>query len=120
VDFNLEMQKVVESVEHSLACCLIGFHGIGVGAYVKPDAELDIELMGAELSGLLSQLRHSATVRETGEPDEFFYSSEKCRMIFRVVTPDYFIALALGSEGLTGKARHKLKILSSGIKDELL
>ena len=120
MDFNLEMQKVVESVEDSLACSLVGFDGICVGTYIKPNAVLDTELMGAELSGLLSQLRHSSTVQETGEPDEFFYSSEKCKMLLRVITPDYFVALAIGPEGLVGKARHKLRLLSAGIKDELL
>jgi len=120
VDFNLEMQKVVESVEHGLACSLVGFDGISVGTYIKPDTAIDTELMGAELSGLLSQLRHSSTVQETGEPDEFFYSSESCKMVFRVITPDYFVALAVGPEGLVGKARFKLKLLSAAIREELL
>ena len=120
MDFNLEMKKVVDGVEHSLACSLVGFDGICVGTYIKPDAALDTELMGAELSGLLNQLRHSSTVQETGEPDEFFYASDKFKMLFRVITPEYFVALAIGPEGLVGKARYKLNLLSAAIKAELL
>jgi len=120
VDFNSEMQKIVEKIDHGMACSLIGFDGIAVGSFRKPDEKVDIEMMGAELSGLLNQLRRSSTAQEFGEPDEFFYSSDDIKVVFRIVTHEYFVALVMGPQGLVGKGRYLLKLADAGLKKELL
>jgi len=114
------MKRMVEHLDHAVACSLIGFDGITVGSYSKPDVELDSELMGAELSALFNQLRHSSTAQQSGEPEEFFYGTERFKVVFRVVTPDYFVALVLDEGGLVGKARYKLRLMEPGLKEELL
>jgi predicted regulator of Ras-like GTPase activity (Roadblock/LC7/MglB family) len=111
---------VVNQVDGALACSVMGFDGISVETYQKDEAG-ELELNGAwvEYANLLTQLKNAADVLKTGAVTELSVNSEKVLTIIRLVSPEYFLVLALKAEGNYGKGRYVLRITAPKVRAEL-
>lgn len=117
--FRESIKKMVDRVDGSLAGILMGFDGISVEAYTRPNAETDIQTVGMELSHVITQVRKAADLLEVGTLDEVTLRADKLVVVVRVVDPEYFLAYALRPDANFGKARYVMRVVAPQIKSEL-
>jgi len=109
----------MERLDHSLACMLMGFDGIQVESVIRPETDLDLELMGAEISAIVNQLRQAAFISQFGTTKEFVLRSDQTTILLSVLTIDYFLALVMGPDAHVGKGRFLLRSIESELIREL-
>lgn len=120
MSFRAHLESVVSQVDGALACSVMGFDGIAVETYQKDEAaELDLGSAWVEYANLLTQLRHAAELLKTGAVQEVSVNSEKVLTLIRLVSPDYFLVLALRAEGNYGKGRYVLRVTAPKVRAEL-
>jgi predicted regulator of Ras-like GTPase activity (Roadblock/LC7/MglB family) len=120
MSFRAHLESLVTKVDGALAASIMGFDGIPVETH-PPEAPPDLELSTAwvEYGNLLSQLKSAAEVLKTGPVQEVSINTEKVLTVMRLLTPEYFLVLALKPEGNYGKARYALRIAAPMVKTEL-
>lgn len=116
--FEERLKTAVGTVRGGEAAILMGFDGIPVDSY-GIDEGLDIETFGMEFSVVLKEVRKAAELLETGSALEMTVSTERLCTVLRVVSDDYFIAMALSPAGNIGKARYVLRMLAPDFRSEL-
>lgn len=117
--FQESLKRLVVETEGGLAGLLMGFDGISVDSYVGNSMPSDIQTVGMEFSFILSQVRKATEILELGGLTEFTIRAEKLTVIIRVLTPEYFLALAIQPDGNLGKGRYLLRILGPQFQAEL-
>jgi predicted regulator of Ras-like GTPase activity (Roadblock/LC7/MglB family) len=120
MSFRTHLESVVNQVDGALACSVMGFDGISVDTFQREEAA-DLELGGAwvEYANLLSQLRQAAETLKTGTVTEVSVNSDKVLTLMRLVSPEYFLVLALRADGNYGKGRYILRVTAPQIRAEL-
>ncbi len=122
--FREHLESVVNTVEGSVVCSLMGFDGIAVETY-QPDNRIEqagaIELPSAliEFGNVLSQLKGIASTLKTGSVDELSVNSEKIATVMRMVNQEYYVVLAMLPEALIGKGRYALRLAAPKLAKEL-
>jgi len=118
--FLAHLEAVVNQVPGALACSVMGFDGIPVETHQSDDAvEMDLQSSWVEYANVLSQLRGAADSMRTGAVAEMAVSSEKVVTLMRLVSPDYFLVLAMRPDGNYGKGRYVLRVTAPKVKAEL-
>ena len=118
--FLAHLEAVVNQVPGALACSVMGFDGIPVETHQSDDAvELDLQTSWVEFANMLSQIRGAAEGLRTGAVSEVAVSSEKVITLMRLVSPEYFLVLAIRPEGNYGKGRYVLRVTAPKVKAEL-
>lgn len=119
--FREHLQDVCQGVDGALACSLMGVDGIEVDTHVAGDAEVEVDVKSLliEYSGLFRGARDAAGALEAGGVAEFSVSTDKICTVARMVSPEYFMAVALRPEGNLGKARYLLRITVPKVRSEL-
>lgn len=120
MSFLPHLESVVSSVDGAVACSVMGFDGIAVETH-QADAANDLELQTAwvEFANVLTQLKTAAEQLKTGAVQEVSIQSDNVHTLMRLVTPEYFLVLALKPEGNFGKGRYALRIAAPKVKAEL-
>ena len=117
--FNDVIRKAVEETPGAVAGLIMGSDGISLAYHTRPDAEIEMEVVGIEYAGLLSEVRKVSEILESGEVQEVTVSTDRYVVIMRNVTPEYFLALALVPQGNIGKGRFMLRIQGPEVRKEL-
>jgi predicted regulator of Ras-like GTPase activity (Roadblock/LC7/MglB family) len=117
--FQEELKRLVSDTEGGLAGLLMGFDGIAVDSYAAPGSTVDITTVGMEFSFILGQVRKAAEILEVGGVNELAIRAENLTIIIRVVTKEYFVALAIKPEGNYGKGRYLLRVVTPKLQTEL-
>lgn len=117
--FQENLQRIVDNVEGGLAGLLMGFDGIAVESYTRDPGAMDIQTVGMEFSFILTQVRKAAEALEVGGVQEIAIRAEKLSIIIRVLSTEYFLALALGEGGNFGKGRYLLRVVAPKLQAEL-
>src|ERR1700744_4856564 len=120
--FQAHLKRLLEETDGGVAGLLMGFDGIAVESFSSADAEgpaKDVNTLGMEFSFILSQVRKAAEILELGGVHEVTVRCEQLTLLFRVVSKDYFIALAIRSEGNFGKGRYLLRLVTPQIQAEV-
>jgi predicted regulator of Ras-like GTPase activity (Roadblock/LC7/MglB family) len=117
--FREHLQAICRGCEGALACSLMGVDGIEVDTHVQDGGDLDVKSLLVEYSGVLRSAREAAAAHEAGGVDELAISTEKLQAVVRLVTPEYFMVLALTPGANTGKARYLLRVTAPKLKAEL-
>ena len=118
MSFRHHLEGVCQGVEGSVACSLMGVDGIEVETHVVPGRSLDKSLL-VEYSGMLRNARDAAIEHEVGGVSEFSVNTDRLVTVARVVSPDYFMIVAMTPGGNSGKARYLLRITAPKVKAEL-
>jgi predicted regulator of Ras-like GTPase activity (Roadblock/LC7/MglB family) len=122
VSFVDHLTSVVNSVDGAIACSLMGFDGISVETFQSTklnSAGIDMPNTWVEYANVLGQLKAQVEVLKTGNVSEISVNTEKIVTIMRMVTPEYFVVLALTPNGNYGKGRYALRIAAPKLAKEL-
>ena len=120
MSFLTHLESVVNQVDGAIACSMMGFDGIAVETHQKDEAgELELSNVWVEYANLLKQLQGAAELLRTGAVSEVSINTEKVLTLMRLVTPEYFLVLALRADGNYGKGRYVLRVTAPKVKAEL-
>ncbi len=118
--FREHLQEIVRGVEGAVACSLMGADGIEVDTYVAGGgSDVDVKSLLVEYSSVLRSARDAAELHQAGGISEFSVNTDKLITVARLVSPEYFMVVALKPEGNYGKARYLLRISAPKVRSEL-
>ena len=117
--FREHLQEVCRGVDGAISCSLMGMDGIEVDSHVQADAGIDVQSMVVELTGILRTAREAAEAHQAGGLAEFSVGTDRLLTIGRLISPDYFMVVALQPGGNQGKARYLLRITAPRVLAEL-
>ena len=117
--FREHLQEVCRSCDGAVACTLMGVDGIEVDTHVEGTEEVDVKSLLVEYSGVLRSAREAAEAHEAGGVGEISITTEKLQAVARIVSPEYFMVVALTPEGNIGKARFLLRVTAPKLRAEL-
>jgi predicted regulator of Ras-like GTPase activity (Roadblock/LC7/MglB family) len=119
MSFREHLEEVCRSVDGAVACSLMGVDGIEVETHVQDGGEVDLKSLLVEYSGVLRSAREAAEAHEAGGVAELAISTEKLMAVARIVSPEYFMVVALTPDGNVGKARYLLRVTAPKLRSEL-
>jgi predicted regulator of Ras-like GTPase activity (Roadblock/LC7/MglB family) len=108
--FQQLLKEFVDRTEGGIASVLMGFDGIPVEQYVKEDADVNVESIGMEYGVVLNQIRQAAEMLEIGDAREVAIQAAQVTTVIRLLSDEYFVALAVKPDGNFGKARYLLRV----------
>jgi predicted regulator of Ras-like GTPase activity (Roadblock/LC7/MglB family) len=86
---------------------------------VQSGGEVDVKSLLIEYSGLFRNAREATEAHEAGGVSELSIATDKILTVARLVTPEYFMVVALKPEGNFGKARYLLRVTAPKLRSEL-
>ena len=104
------LENVLERTEGSLGALIMGTDGIAVEKVLGEagmDANLDVA--AAEFTSLVRSAQRAGTDTGLGGLRELVISLEGAVMLMRLLSRDYFVVLALNSQGNIGRGRFELR-----------
>jgi predicted regulator of Ras-like GTPase activity (Roadblock/LC7/MglB family) len=119
MSFREHLEDVCRSVDGAVACSLMGVDGIEVDTHVQDGGEVDVKSLLVEYSGVLRSAREAAEAHEAGGVAEIAISTDKLMAVARIVSPEYFMVVALTPDGNVGKARYLLRVTAPKLRAEL-
>src|SRR3954462_2094697 len=120
MSFLSQLEAVVSQVDGALACSVMGFDGIAIETHsLEGHDELELTNTWVEFANVLTQVKSAAELLKTGAVSELSINSEKVITLMRLVSPEYFLVLALKPEGNYGKGRYVLRLAAPKVKAEL-
>src|SRR5574341_1366487 len=97
----------------------MGFDGRRIETHEVSESDgMDIKNMLIEFSGIINQIRQAAEMLQTGKVSEVSINTERILTIARLLTPEYFVVLALKPEGNYGKGRYVLRVAAPKLQAE--
>ncbi len=117
--FREHLQDVCKRVEGAIACSLMGVDGIEVDTHVADGGGLDVKSLLVEYTSVLRSAREAAEAHAAGGLSEWTVTTDKLTTVARLVSPEYFMVVALKPEGNYGKARYLLRVTAPKVKSEL-
>lgn len=120
--FRESLEHICRSVDGALAASIMGFDGIAVETHeaAPPDpGGVNVGSAMVEYSNIFGQIRSAAEHLQAGDASEVTIRTEKLAAVARVISPDYFVAVALAPDGNLGKARYALRVGAGRIAAEL-
>ena len=108
--FKEMLESVIDRTEGSLGALIMGTDGIAVEK-VLGEAGLDanLDVAAAEFTSLVRSAQRAGNDTGLGGLRELVVSLESAVMVMRLLSRDYFVVLALNSQGNIGRARFELR-----------
>ena len=79
----------------------------------------DIEAVGMEYSVVLKGVQRAGEMLDTGQTSEVSVQTERLTTVVRMLTDEYFVALAVAPGGNVGKARFVLRTSAAKLLENL-
>ncbi len=123
--FTEHLEKIVDRVGGGIGAVIMGLDGIAVETYIREKDGIDINIIGMEFSFILTQVKkaakilHSPPTMRIGEVDEIVIKAEHLTLVIRMLSEEYFLAVALQPTGNFGKCRFLLRLTAPKIISEL-
>ena len=108
--FKELLESIVERTEGSLGALIMGTDGIAVEKVLGEagmDANLDVA--AAEFTSLVRSAQRAGNDTGLGGLRELVISLEGATMLMRLLSRDYFVVLAMSSQGNLGRGRFELR-----------
>ncbi len=108
--FKQALEIILERVEGSLGALIMGSDGIHVER-VLTDAGQDgnLDVAAAEITSLIRSAQRTGSDTGLGELRELILLYADFAVLVRTLSADYFLILALDSEGNIGRGRFELR-----------
>jgi predicted regulator of Ras-like GTPase activity (Roadblock/LC7/MglB family) len=87
----------------------MGMDGIAIGENIV-DPSCSIQTVGIEYASAIKSIQQASESLEAGEVQEVLINTLTGVFILRLITNEYFIAVALGPDGNYGKARYMMRL----------
>ena len=117
--FKEILQDLVERTEGGVAGLLMASDGIAVDQYSSADGVIDNESIGMEYSVELKGVQRAAEMLYAGETKELSVQTERLTTVVRMLSDEYFVALAVEPGGNVGKARYLLRTSAPALIENL-
>lgn len=103
--FAETLKKLVDHVDGGIAAVIMGLDGIPVETYVRQSDKVDVTTVAMEFSFILGQVRKAGDSLAVGNLEELSVKAQRLLLVCRMISPQYFVAIAIAPEGNFGKAR---------------
>jgi predicted regulator of Ras-like GTPase activity (Roadblock/LC7/MglB family) len=115
------LRKIVEATPGAKGAILMGFDGISVEQWVKPEfaAEMDIESMAMEFSFRFLELRDAADSLEMGAVQDITLKAQYGTVLVRVLSKEYFVTVVLSDASNMGKGRWLLRSHAKALSSDI-
>ena len=113
--FTETLKKVVDNVDGGMAAVVMGLDGIPVESYIKQADRIDVNTVAMEFSFILGQVRKAADSLTVGSLEELSVKAQRLTLVCRMISPQYFVAIAMAPEGNFGKARYLVRMASPAL-----
>lgn len=113
------LRKVVDNVDGGIAAVIMGLDGIPVDTYVRQSDRVDVNTVGMEFSFILTQVRKAGESLQVGALEELVVKAQRLVLVCRMVSPLYFVAVAVAPEGNFGKARFLARLATPQLVSQL-
>ena len=117
--FAETLKKVVDNVEGGIAAVIMGLDGIPVETYVRQSDRVDVNTVAMEFSFILTQVRKAGESLAVGNLEELSVKAQRLMLICRMISPQYFVAIAMAPEGNFGKARYLARLAQPALVAQL-
>jgi predicted regulator of Ras-like GTPase activity (Roadblock/LC7/MglB family) len=119
MSFRTHLEEILAQVEGSVACSVMGFDGIAIDTQQVKETDIDLPAMLVEYGSILGKLKDAAAALQAGGVSEISINTDKLLTVARMLTPEYYLVIALLPEGNYGKARFALRVAAPKVKAEL-
>ena len=113
------LKKVCDNVDGGLGAIIMGLDGIAVETYTRAADRVDINTVAMEFSFILSQVRKASETLKIGTFEELTVKAERLVLCARMLSPQYFLAVALAPEGNFGKCRYLMRLATPALTAQL-
>ena len=113
------LRKVVDNVDGGIAAVIMGLDGIPVETYTRLNDRVDVNTVAMEFSFILTQVRKAGDSLQVGDLDEMVIKAQRLLLVCRMISPQYFVAIAMAPEGNFGKARFLARLASPSLMEQL-
>jgi len=104
------LEEIIGRAEGSLGALIMGTDGIAVEKVLgEAGMEANLDVAAAEFTTLVRSAQRAGTDTGLGALRELVVSLEGAVMVMRLLSRDYFVVLALNSQGNLGRARFELR-----------
>jgi len=117
--FAETLRKVVDNVDGGIAAVIMGLDGIPVDTYVRVNDKVDVNTVGMEFSFILTQVRKAGESLQVGGLEELTVKAQRLILVCRMISPQYFVAVAMAPEGNFGKARYLARLATPALNAAL-
>ena len=117
--FAETLRKVCDNIDGGLGAVIMGLDGIPVETYTRAADRVDIQTVAMEFSFILTQVRKAAESLKVGTFEELTLRAERLVLCTRMLSPQYFLAVAIAPEGNFGKARYLMRLASPQLTAQL-
>jgi len=104
------LRKVVDNVDGGIAAVVMGLDGIPVETYIRQNDKCDVNTVAMEFSFILTQVRKAGDSLAVGSLEELSVKAQRLILVCRMISPQYFVAIAVAPEGNFGKARYLARL----------
>lgn len=108
--FKEQLQKVVDTVGDGYGAVIMGLDGIAVESYSRDQGGFDLNIIIMEFSYILTQAKRAAETLKIGGMEEMVLKAEQIILVVRMITDEYFMAVALHPTGNLGKCRFLMRL----------
>lgn len=113
------LRGIVEKAGGGVGAVIMGYDGIPIDEYIR-EGVFDVELLAVEYANVLKEVKRTIDVLKTGEMEEIVITTERSKVLIRAINDDFFLMLALESDGNFGKGRYLLKRDVPRLREELM
>ncbi len=119
MNFQEELQHILSSVEGAQTALLMGFDGIPVAEKKIAENAPSITEPVVEYAQLLKEASKVAQGNQLGHLKEVVFHFGEQTLLFRMLTPSYFVVILLSRDSFVGKGRFALRKKSPAFEKEL-
>ena len=106
--FKERLKQVIDRIEGTLALSLVAKDGIPVES-ISQDAELDLELLAAELMSQVRAVSQNHQELSVGKVRHFSVATDRYILMVSALTDEYYLLLVLRCGSNAGRARFELR-----------
>lgn len=117
--FAETLKKVVDNIDGGIAAVIMGLDGIPVETYVRNQDRVDVTTIAMEFSFIIGQVRKAGDSLAVGNLEEMSVKAQGLFLVCRMISPQYFIAIAMSPEGNFGKARFLCRLAQPALVAQL-
>ncbi|HJV36410.1 roadblock/LC7 domain-containing protein [Geomonas sp.] len=119
MEFKAILKAIVEGSSGGVGGVVMGYDGIAIDEYLRDTGGLDVQILAVEYASVLKEIKRTVGVLKTGELEEVSIVSDRCTVVVRGITADFFVAVVLTPEGNFGKARYLMKREAARLREAL-
>jgi len=108
--FRELLESILERTEGSLGALIMGTDGIAVEKILADGGlEANLDVAAAEFTSLIRGAQRTGADLGLGNLRELVISLDKSVIVMRLLSRDYFVVLALTTDGNLGRGRYELR-----------